>query len=147
MYILTKNSVIHGLCEEKNYFRLQKNGYYIPSNFANSTHIKIDDVFYEGKEYRLFQVEEVPENLEYDGSWIYSEGDFFPDEGLKTSIMRKKRDLLLLETDWAICLDSPLDAESKSEVMNYRQKLRDLPQQEGFPFEVEIPDSPLSQEE
>lgn len=147
MYILTKNLIIYGVCEEKSYFKLQKNGYYIPCNFAQSTHILVDDVFYDGKEYRLLEVEEVPERLEMDGSWVYQELDIVVDEGLKVDILRKKRDILLAETDWAICLDSPLDSETKSEVMSYRQKLRDLPQQEGFPLEVEMPASPLLDEE
>lgn len=147
MYILVKNTVIYGTCDEKSYYKLQKNGYYVHCDFVQSTHIFVDSVFYNGKEFRLLEVEDVPETLEYDGSWVYVEGDFVHDEELKTEILRKKRDLLLSETDWAICLDSPLDAETKSEVMGYRQKLRDLPQQEGFPFDVEMPVSPLVEEE
>lgn len=143
MYVLTKDSVIYGSCEKKCCFKLQKNGYYIPCNLANATHFKVHDIFYNVKEYRLFEVEKLPEHLETDGSWVYELGEFIQDEGLMTDILRTKRDILLSETDWAICLDSPLDAETKSLVVHYRQALRDFPEQEGFPFEVLFPVSPL----
>lgn len=143
MYILTKKQVIYGICERADYFRLQNNGYYVPSSFASSTHLKVDETFHDVKEYRLFEVSEVPENLSMEGSWVFSAEGIFEDEALKSEVLRKKRDVLLSETDWAICLDSPLDAETKSEVVHYRQALRDFPQQEGFPFESVFPESPL----
>lgn len=143
MYILTKNQVIYGACERAEYFKLQSNGYYVPSNFASSTHVKVEDIFYDGKEYRLFEVEEVPEGLEMEGTWVYSAEGIFEDTELKSHVLRQKRDLLLSETDWAICLDSPLDAEKKSTVVHYRQMLRDLPEQEGFPFGIDFPECPI----
>lgn len=143
MYLFTKKQVIYGTCERAEYFRLQSNGYTVPSNFASSTHIKANDTFYDVKEYRLFEVEEVPEGLEIEGTWVYQDGVIFEDEELKCDVLRQKRDLLLSETDWAICLDSPLDAETKSNVVHYRQMLRDLPEQEGFPFGVDFPEYPL----
>lgn len=139
MYILTKDSVIYGSCDSAEYFKLQSNGYYVPCNFAKCTHMKVGETFYNETEYRLLQVEQVPETLETDGTWVFDGAEIVQDADLTAEYLRGKRDTLLGETDWAICLDSPLDAERKSVIMGYRQALRDMPQQEGFPFDVVIP--------
>ena len=44
-----------------------------------------------------------------------------------------ERNILLLQSDWAMVSDSKLSDEQKTEVTTYRQALRDLPTQEGFP--------------
>ena len=46
---------------------------------------------------------------------------------------KSKRNAMLFETDWALASDSPLTNEQKTEATTYRQALRDLPTQEGFP--------------
>ena len=53
-------------------------------------------------------------------------------EDNKKSI-RSQRNTLLSQTDWALASDSPLTDEQKTEVTTYRQALRNLPAQEGFP--------------
>ena len=52
---------------------------------------------------------------------------------------RDKRNLLLLESDWSQLPDSPVDA---SVWATYRQELRDLPSQEGFPDTIVWPVKP-----
>jgi hypothetical protein len=52
---------------------------------------------------------------------------------------REKRDALLSACDWTQTLDAPVDRKAWAE---YRQVLRDLPQQPGFPFVVEFPTKP-----
>ena len=54
--------------------------------------------------------------------------------------VRKKRDKLLRETDHLVMPDYPQTTQGVTE---YRQALRDVPQQSGFPDAVEWPDSPL----
>lgn len=147
MNILTKSGVIYGTSEEKSYFRLQNNGYYIPCNLAKATHIKVDGELYSVQEYRLFDVGEIPEGLETEGTWVYEEDKIYEKADLKSDLLRKKRDSLLTECDWAITPDSPLGEDTKVKVMEYRQKLRDIPQQEGFPFGIVLPASPLVHEE
>lgn len=51
---------------------------------------------------------------------------------------REKRDLLLAQSDWTQVADTPVD---KQEWATYRQALRDLPQQDGWPF-VQFPEQP-----
>tara|TARA_Y100001958_G_C20994546_1_gene380765 strand:- start:59 stop:340 length:282 start_codon:yes stop_codon:yes gene_type:complete len=46
---------------------------------------------------------------------------------------RLERNILLKDCDWALASDSPLTDEQKTEATTYRQTLRDLPAQEGFP--------------
>ena len=53
--------------------------------------------------------------------------------------IRNKRDQLLTETDWTQIPDVPTDKEAWA---NYRQALRDIPQQEGFPENIEWPQKP-----
>lgn len=50
--------------------------------------------------------------------------------------IRKKRDKLLAGSDWTQAADVPLTAEEKEDWRVYRQALRDVPQQTGFPYNV-----------
>jgi len=52
---------------------------------------------------------------------------------------RTQRDALLSQSDWTQVPDAPVDQAAWAE---YRQALRDLPQQEGFPQEVVWPNPP-----
>jgi hypothetical protein len=52
--------------------------------------------------------------------------------------VRSKRDGLLSETDWTALSDVTMS----SDMTTYRQALRDVPAQEGFPFSVTWPTKP-----
>lgn len=52
----------------------------------------------------------------------------------------KKRNQLLLETDWTQLPDVPL--ETKDAWASYRQALRDVPEQSGYPFDIVWPQPP-----
>lgn len=52
---------------------------------------------------------------------------------------RSRRDMLLVMTDWTQLLDAALTQEQKDEAVTYRQALRDVTQQAGFPENVEWP--------
>ena len=68
--------------------------------------------------------------------------DYSPDERAREQLAaeaRARRDALLEETDYAVQPDSPHDT---SEIRAYRQALRDVPQQEGFPYDVRWPEKP-----
>lgn len=56
--------------------------------------------------------------------------------------IRKKRDDLLYATDKYTILDYPITEEDRKIILQYRQKLRDIPQQKNFPYNVEFPDKP-----
>jgi hypothetical protein len=53
--------------------------------------------------------------------------------------VRSRRDRLLEESDWTQVLDAPVDQAAWAA---YRQALRDIPQQGGFPYTVTWPTAP-----
>jgi len=53
--------------------------------------------------------------------------------------VRTQRDALLSQSDWTQVPDAPVDQQAWAE---YRQALRDLPQQAGFPTEITWPVKP-----
>ena len=59
----------------------------------------------------------------------------------KKSQVRAQRNARLAETDWAILPDSPLSDEDKTVYQNYRNALRDVPAQDGFPANA-LPEGP-----
>lgn len=66
-------------------------------------------------------------------------------EGYVESLARKaraKRDKLLAETDYLIMADYPISEEKRQLVKEYRQALRDITNQEGFPRVVSFPEKP-----
>ena len=75
---------------------------------------------------------------------IEIEVDNQEDSNFEQSIIDGKkvqRNVLLLQSDWAMVSDSKLSDEQKTEATTYRQALRDLPAQEGFP-NVDFPAKP-----
>lgn len=74
---------------------------------------------------------------------IYENGEFKnPPIDLEehAKAKRAERDQKLLSTDWTQAFDVP--QTTKDKWATYRQALRDIPQQEGFPETVEWPTQP-----
>lgn len=55
---------------------------------------------------------------------------------------RAKRDYLLSQTDYLLQPDYPISGDELEQVKSYRQDLRDLPEQEGFPDSINWPNLP-----
>ena len=55
---------------------------------------------------------------------------------------RAQRDKLLANTDWTQVLDAPIDSATREAYRAYRQALRDIPEQEGFPDTITWPELP-----
>ena len=80
--------------------------------------------------------------------WIYEEiptekeeqQEKTPEE--KEQAARNERNLKLTFTDWTQLPDAPLTAEQKAAYATYRQALRDIPEQAGFPDAIEWPEEP-----
>jgi hypothetical protein len=53
--------------------------------------------------------------------------------------IRSDRDERLVKTDWTQVADAPVDQAAWAA---YRQALRDIPQQEGFPWTIDWPNTP-----
>ena len=60
----------------------------------------------------------------------------------KAEEARAKRDYLLNKTDYLVSGDYPISAEDLAKVKAYRQSLRDVPAQEGFPENIVWPEDP-----
>ncbi len=65
----------------------------------------------------------------------------FPDfnEPTQEQLIRDERNFLLRDTDWMVLTDSSQPSQAW---LDYRQDLRDIPQQEGFPSSVVWPIKP-----
>lgn len=110
----------------------------------------------------IFRIEETPGlHLEYyealqemnpikqDGRWVQQwkivtltdeELEFRTD--LKSRTVREERKRRLIDTDWVMVTDSPLSSEDVQKFRVYRQLLRDISLQEGFPWNVDWPTLP-----
>lgn len=57
----------------------------------------------------------------------------------KAKEIRTKRDKLLADTDWTQMKDTALSQEKQEQYRIYRQLLRNIPEQKGFPYDVVFP--------
>ena len=55
---------------------------------------------------------------------------------------RQKRDRLIATTDYLVTPDYPIESDRLAKVKIYRQALRDIPEQAGFPRTITWPDKP-----
>ena len=55
---------------------------------------------------------------------------------------REKRDTLIAETDYLLLPDYPISDKKLKEVVEYRQALRDVTEQEGWPRNIVWPEKP-----
>ena len=134
-------------------------------SFPQSEKPSLDKLFYKLDDGRIWSVIEAkfvdstPEDAvgwTIDGFGNKSSLDFlleelairhFPKGELKTDAeyateAREKRNELIAETDYLAMPDYPLDSERKAAVFAYRQALRDVPEQAGFPRQIDWPVKP-----
>jgi hypothetical protein len=58
--------------------------------------------------------------------------------------IREYRDQLLISSDWALGVDSPLSNSEKEALTTWRTTLRNLPASETDPDDITIPDCPVA---
>jgi hypothetical protein len=91
---------------------------------------------YDPDQLDLIAVAEQDDGMEdVTGSWPPPKEDFQETE----ESARRKRNRLLSSSDWTQLTDAPVD---KAAWASYRQALRDVPQQTGFPQDVDWPVKP-----
>lgn len=71
----------------------------------------------------------------------YNPEDEMSDEQLASRV-RMRRDSMISRTDFYVQPDYPSDPEGLEAVKAYRQALRDIPEQSGFPRNVQWPEMP-----
>jgi hypothetical protein len=57
-------------------------------------------------------------------------------------LAKRRRNNELVQSDWTQSLDAPFTQEKRAEWATYRQALRDVPQQSGFPDNIQWPTKP-----
>lgn len=80
---------------------------------------------------------------------IVDQGDYYeavpvpePTEQELASMVRSQRDAKLFATDYLVATDYPISPEDLEAVKAYRQALRDITEQSGFPKNVQWPVEP-----
>lgn len=68
----------------------------------------------------------------------YTQAQIDHDSDLLSAYQRNKRDELLAETDWWAVTDRTMSQQQ----LDYRQALRDVPSQSGFPSSITWPVKP-----
>ena len=66
----------------------------------------------------------------------------FDKDAAQKQVVREDRNKRLAECDWTQLADSPLDPDGKLAWQLYRETLRMVPEQPGFPWNVEWPPKP-----
>lgn len=101
--------------------------------------VKPESVFYPDYASRFV---EVPDEVQ--SGWTFDGTNFLPPviEPRETVAerIRRARNTLLAETDWSQAVDVPQAIKDKW--APYRQALRDVPQQAGFPDNIQWPNKP-----
>lgn len=107
-------------------------------------------------EYAVYCVKELPrpsydERTHYlkasdfyqvDGKWqIHYSAEPLP-QAQVAQTMRSERDRLLAESDWVVAKSYEMQSPVPHEWVNYRQQLRDVPAQQGFPYDIVWPVAP-----
>lgn len=82
----------------------------------------------------------IPFTPEEEAEWDAMEAEYAAGANDRAAAeIRKERDAKLTESDWTQVADAPVD---KTTWVTYRQALRDIPSQAGFPNEVTWPVEP-----
>ncbi len=72
----------------------------------------------------------------------YPVGDELLTDEDRAEVARALRDQLLADTDYLLMPDYPIESAELEAVKTYRQALRDVPEQPGFPGAIEWPETP-----
>lgn len=84
-----------------------------------------------------------------EGTWVYTvevvekpQEEKDSEEAARASQVRSQRDQLLAECDWVVIKATETGTPIDPEWLAYRQALRDISSQPGFPNEVTYPEKP-----
>ncbi|GAB2902408.1 hypothetical protein GCM10027202_33670 [Microvirgula curvata] len=114
-------------------------GFYSPEIHGNA--IPADAVEITGDEYAaLLAGQSAGQRIEADehGRPVLRDAPA-PDNDALADTARARRDALITATDYLLMPDYPIGAGQLAEVRTYRQALRDLPLQPGFPIHIDWP--------
>jgi hypothetical protein len=75
-------------------------------------------------------------------SFNYSSKTWETQTSLQIQNVKSRRNYLLTQSDWTQITNNPLTAEKQQQWAIYRQALRDVPAQSGYPYSVTWPTIP-----
>ena len=103
---------------------------------------------------RVIEVSDTPFECATSLEWVECEDDVrrgftysngaFSDPKKTPARIREKRDSLLTESDWVTIRATDTGDPVPTEWVDYRQALRDIPEQTGFPENIDWPQEPES---
>lgn len=87
------------------------------------------------------EIVQIPYTAQEQAEWDIKHAAYLADADNRNAIaIRKERNAKLSATDWSQLVDVP--QATKDKYASYRQALRDLPAQEGFPWTITWPATP-----
>lgn len=89
-------------------------------------------------------IKPIPQKPDGFYKWDFDTHEWVLDYEAASADVIAKRDKALLDSDWTQLPDVPLTQDQKNEWATYRQELRDIPQQSGYPYNVVWPVAPTS---
>ena len=72
----------------------------------------------------------------------YTTKQWVIDQDLAINLVLPQRNFLLSKSDWTQIPNNPLTPEQQAAWATYRQELRDIPEQSGYPYNVVWPTPP-----
>jgi hypothetical protein len=95
--------------------------------------------FFDGNE---LKTRDLPPNQFYiwNNGWVLDENLW---KNNQSELAKQQRDELLASTDWIVIKAKENDGEVPQIWKNYRQSLRDIPQQSGYPLDIVWPTIPV----
>lgn len=107
-----------------------------PAGMADYAHVEwVDPPTYDPQTQRMAEGFPQEQGGVWRMNWVVTQ---IPDEEMAAKV-RKERNAKLAASDWTQLADSPAD---KAAWATYRQALRDITAQPGFPWTVVWPDAP-----
>lgn len=88
------------------------------------------------------EIIEIPPKPDYASNFDYTSGQWIGNNQQQESIVISRRNASLYASDWTQIPNGPLTSEQQQEWAVYRQQLRDITSQSGYPFDVVWPVPP-----
>lgn len=129
----------------KIFFNSKTNGFY--HSLVHGDKIPVGSVEITSEQYQLLlegQAAGKPIKGDDKGNPFNADPQPVSDEQLSV-IERLKRDNLIAATDYLVMPDYPISAELLAKVKAYRQALRDITEQAGFPADIDWPVNPMDE--
>ena len=88
------------------------------------------------------QAVDIPPKPDYASHFDHASGQWIGDSANQEAIIVARRNALLYKSDWTQLPNGPLTSEAQQQWAVYRQQLRDMTSQSGYPFNVVWPIPP-----